>query len=289
MWRARPFAGRFFTIVADGSRPGEVRPCKATDAHVVLLGSSALWGWGLPDSFTIAHYLDEEFAARGINACVVNRAQNGYVSTQDVIELLRMVETGEQVDHAIFFDGFNDPAAAVETGMPGVHYQVDRVRSLLEGGGRAPEKRFTPAIIRLIRRSIPSRPAIPPDLPGIGVASLPAEVVRAYLANVRAASGLADEAGFRVSFLWQPYARWGRTPAERARFPGGGSFAGREPVIDAVYAMMHDSAAAMPNVAFVADSAVASAPEDWLDIVHLAPSLNRRMARIIARVVADSR
>ncbi len=294
IWRAAPFRGTHIRIDRDGLRRTPGSACTEDSYRVVLFGSSALWGWGVPDDGTIAAFLQAKLLDRARPVCVENRAQNGFVSTQDVIELLRMLQAGERLDLAVFFNGFNDASALFETGDPGAHYMVEEVSAKFEGKDDGRELRSLlgeTATGRLVRR-IAARGAPPPgprwSLAEKKVPERTRQAVRAYLTNYEVVRGLADSHGFEFAFFWQPSAEWGRSGKKGGpKVPGPGSFDGREALIASVYEAVRDTADAYPALHFLADGFVDVDPTVWLDYVHLAPAGNERVADLILESVTD--
>ncbi len=294
IWRAAPFRGTHIQIDRDGLRHTPGSACGEDSYRVVLFGSSALWGWGVPDDGTIGAFLQSKLLDRSRPVCVQNRAQNGFVSTQDVIELVRLLQSGDRIDLAVFFNGFNDASALFETGDPGAHYMVDEVSAKFEGGEQSSAVRSAlagTATGRLLRR-VATRGA-PPAAPrwSLDEEDVPErsrQALHAYLTNYEAVRGLAEREGFAFAFFWQPYADWGRSADQAAAVPGAGSFDGRESLIKATYEAVRDTAGVYPELHFLADSLVQADPTVWLDYVHLAPAGNERVADLILGVAVDA-
>jgi lysophospholipase L1-like esterase len=89
--------------------------------QIIALGGSAMWGWMVPDSLTIPSLLQKNLNERlGRGSCSVrNYAENGYVSTQDLIRLILSLQRGERPSMVIMYDGFNDVLAACENAAAG--------------------------------------------------------------------------------------------------------------------------------------------------------------------------
>lgn len=134
MWRRRPYRGAYTTIDVEGVRRTTGNSHSDDSIQVWMLGGSALWGVGAPDYETIpshlASILDGEF---GIDASVRNLGERGFVSTQEVIYLMRELQAGRRPDVVIFYDGVNDAAAvSLWPEFPGAHVSFDTVRDRFE-------------------------------------------------------------------------------------------------------------------------------------------------------------
>ena len=140
MWRRRPYQGSYTTIDVEGVRRTTSNSQSDDSIRVWMFGGSAVWGVGAPDHETIpsrlASVLDGEF---GIDASVRNLGERGFVSTQEVIYLMRELQAGRRPDVVIFYDGVNDAAAvSLWPEFPGAHVSFDTVRDRFEadsGGG----------------------------------------------------------------------------------------------------------------------------------------------------------
>lgn len=135
MWRSmRSYPGDPVTVSENGYRltPGA---SEAPDAYrLFTFGGSAMWGAGVGDSCTIAAFLQrglEELVDGPVS--VSNMAQNAHTSTQEIIELMLQLRSGNIPDFVVFYDGFNDVWAAYESGIAGVHHSFDVISARIEG------------------------------------------------------------------------------------------------------------------------------------------------------------
>lgn len=134
MWRRRPYRGTYTTIDVEGIRRTTGNSPSDDSIQVWMFGGSAVWGVGAPDHETIpshlASLLNREF---GIDAAVRNLGERGFVSTQEVIYLMRELQSGGRPDVVIFYDGVNDAAAvSLWPEFPGAHVSFDTVRDRFE-------------------------------------------------------------------------------------------------------------------------------------------------------------
>ncbi len=299
-FRPRPFAGQTITIDRDGSRrtwippssndrPGKV--CK-----LLFFGGSSLWGYGARDDRTIPSLVAREMYDRGYRVEVRNLGEIGYVSTQEVIALLRDLQTGYRPDLVIFYDGVNDTTSAWLEGEAGVTTNEQNRRAefnLLH----SPSRLAASLIVKLVHdsasyrfaqivgsrlgaaRNVPDQPT-----PAKGAHALAAEVVRRYRANVDIVEKLGKEYGFETLFYWQPvvFDKLELTPfetEEARRFEWARGFFAE------VYGGVRSSFKAGGDAHFHDLSRLfAGTPEFiFIDYCHTTESGNRKVAEAIAR------
>jgi hypothetical protein len=224
-FRQRPFRGQTITINAKGSRatwqpPGAAReadPAKPP-VRILMLGGSSLWGFGARDDQTIPSLIARGLHERGIPVETRNLAEIGYVSTQEVIALLRELQQGYRPDLVLFYDGVNDTTSALlEKQATVTTNEVNRVRefNLLQSPGRltaalGANLGRNSAMFRLAG-SISRRILRQNDAEGRGSSlsedertGLAHEVVQGYLANIKMVEALGKAYRFRPLFVWQP-------------------------------------------------------------------------------------
>jgi hypothetical protein len=190
--------------------------------QIFMLGGSSMWGTGAQDGQTIASVvaraLTEEYRQ---DVEVTNFGASAYVSTQEVITLLRELQRGNRPDLVVFYDGVNDAFGAFQhRGVGGLpNNESNRVRefNLLRPGhlGRLYrealivtfESSSTYHVIRALARRATGRD--PFEVEADRFASLPPdqiarEVARVYAWNVKLVDGLGPIYGFKALFYWQP-------------------------------------------------------------------------------------
>jgi lysophospholipase L1-like esterase len=222
-FRQRPFRGQTITIDEDGLRETWKRPGpeastarKAPPVRLLMLGGSSLWGFGARDEWTIPSLVARGLHERGVDVEVRNLAEIGYVSTQELIALVRELQGGYRPDVVLFYDGVNDTTSALLERQPAVTTnEVNRVRefNLLQ----SPAWLAAALVVNLVRDSASFRFAgavgrrftgnavRDPRVPAEGEQlSLARGVVRRYAANVGLIEALGKAYGFRPLFVWQP-------------------------------------------------------------------------------------
>ncbi len=214
LWRHEAFHGELMNVDSSGIRHTPGADCTPESYDVFFVGGSAGWGWGAPDWGTIPAYLQRELSKRTDRPiCVTNLSEDGYVSTQGLITVLRSLQRGAIPDLVISYDGVNDVQAALETGLAGTHVSRSRIASILES-------RRHPLVLwlsgsRLAQvaqlafgqlQSKTSSGSLPPD------STLATQIADYYVANHRLAASIASNFGFDIVFMWQPHIITGRKP-----------------------------------------------------------------------------
>jgi lysophospholipase L1-like esterase len=214
-WRRNPYRGRYVNVDRDGLRvtPPAAQPASQAGPplKVYMFGGSTLWGTGARDQFTIPARLARQLQDRGIAAEVTNFGESGYVSTQEIVQLLVLLQSGRVPDLAIFYDGVNDTFSALQqrrAGIPQNEFNRAREFNLTQGtrySALASGALSGSATLRVLSR-LQSRLGLRParqraqfDRDSLAVAT-----VELYRSNLRLVKALAEAYGFRALFFWQP-------------------------------------------------------------------------------------
>ncbi len=255
LWRRVPFKGRTINIDSQGVRLTPGADCSANSYRVFAFGGATMWGTGSPDWGTIPAYLQAGLEAlRGKPVCVVNFGETGFVSTQEVIQLLLQLQSGNVPHLVLFYDGLNDVYAAYQSGRAGVHENLDQIAAKFEGGSprirltveeaanvdqlkrfvhQQREETFAKSLLPTwadtlytfsLLKSLVAKLGVeaqnsPKPLTyetrGIGVTTVSNSVVQNYLGNYEIVSALAQKYGFNYFFFWQPVVSIGEKPLTR--------------------------------------------------------------------------
>jgi hypothetical protein len=239
-WRPAPFKGKYTNIDEEGLRQtwnGIVNTgsSETKSSRIFMFGGSAMLGAGAPDEEAIpsllAKMLTQEY---GFNVKVTNFGTGGYVTTQEVIALLRELQRGNIPDLVIFYDGANDIFSTFQNrgvgGIPQNESNREREFNLLR-----PEMirrlyketllaTFTSSstylVVSSLVRRITGRDLLslewdasvvpPPD-------QVSSEVVRVYKWNVTFVKNIGRVYGFKTLFYLQPviYGKDKPTPYEQ--------------------------------------------------------------------------
>ena len=134
VWKRRPYRGAYTTIDLAGTRQTIGNSSGEDALDIWMFGGSAVWGVGAPDHETIPSHLAALLnGAIGIESNIRNLGRRGYVSTQEVIYLMRELQAGRRPDVVVFYNGVNDAAAvSLWPEFPGAHVSFDTVRDRFE-------------------------------------------------------------------------------------------------------------------------------------------------------------
>jgi lysophospholipase L1-like esterase len=223
-WRYAPFNGRYINVDERGLRrtwnTGKKLSNVLNIKRIFVFGGSTVWGTGARDDFTIPSFISRILNVQeGLNVEVVNFAQSGYVTTQEVILLLKLLQDGQFPDLVVFYDGINDSFSAFQNGKAGIP-QNEYNRYLEFNSGKSFPKsiknlisnsatlRVASGVInRLKRRSTIAKSANFPNTNSGKTGTegyLYNEVVEKYKTNIRFVNELAREFRFKALFYWQP-------------------------------------------------------------------------------------
>ncbi len=123
-WRAAEFRGEYFNISKRGLRKTwntiENTDEGSSQYRIFMFGGSTMFGRGSPDDMTIPSIVSKKLYEKGIIASVTNFGQLGYINTQELISLVREIESGNYPDIVIFYDGMNDVFSTYVEKRPGV-------------------------------------------------------------------------------------------------------------------------------------------------------------------------
>jgi hypothetical protein len=228
VWSRRPYDGRLISIDEHGERrtpPGEVED---PELVVWMLGGSTTWGMGAPDDETIPSHLARLLTEReGLRVRVRNLGEIGFVTTQEIVRLLREMQRGGRPDLVVFFDGVNDAAAAaLWPEIPGAHMNFQEIRDRFERrGGPPPAWRAlvkSSGLYRLARRlahglGVKGRPApVPWDPPTSAedIETRGRQAVDVWLENTGIVRAFARAHDFETLFVMQPSLMVGRKPLD---------------------------------------------------------------------------
>ena len=301
-FRQQPLKGQTITITPDGLRQTWEPPPPAPGSRpgrkpveILMLGGSSLWGFGARDEQTIPSLLARQLFERGWDVRIRNLAEIGYVSTQEVVALLRELQAGYRPDVVIFYDGVNDTTSAYLEGQAGVTTnEVNRRRefNLLQSPGRlatalmaslvghSGSSRFAQAVRRRFGgdSGAPALKIAPGQFGLIG-----GGVVWSYEANVSIVERLGREFGFQPLFYWQPvvFNKATKVPFEREEAL---RFAWAEPMFRDVSAALHASTALGSDPAFHDLSGIFAESNGlvFIDYCHTTEAANARVAAAMA-------
>jgi lysophospholipase L1-like esterase len=228
-WRRKPYQGRYVNIDANGLRRtwtcDENRRKTDDPLTIFTFGGSTMWSVGARDDFTIASCLAKKLDQMGIESEVTNFGEFGYVSTQEVIALLRQLQRRNIPDLVVFYDGVNDVYSTYQQQAAGLpHSEFHRVQEFnlsqptRYGSLGSLFLRRTAHELSLVRlsRNALRRVGTPAPADGdvtyrnaaensiTGKDVLFRDLLAVYEGNMRMVEALGQSYGFQVLFYWQP-------------------------------------------------------------------------------------
>lgn len=293
-WRRKPYAGRYITIDSTGVR---VTPNPEIGSEHVprlfVFGGSTMWGTGARDSFTIPALLATELRSRGIKVEVVNFGETGFVSTQEVITLLRQLQNGNIPDLVVFYDGVNDTYSAYAQGIAGLAQneshrvqEFNMLKRLPELKGMVLKDALSNlATVRLTKnllgiRELESKPEYN--------ARAAEEAVDLYLKNIELVEALALSYKFKCRFYWQPtmFGKNKLSEYEKAEYDSQKHL---EKFYDETYRIVREKTTSLRDDKSFHDlSAIFSDEEEpiYIDWMHLSERGNAVIAQVMAEEIS---
>jgi hypothetical protein len=294
----------------DGFRmtPGSVSVPEAY--RIFVLGGSTVWGVDAPDSATIPSRILGILSSRSdMPLDVRNMGQYGWVSTQEMLELILHIRNGDIPDLVILLDGMNDVAASYQSGIAGVHQNYPSIVAQLESD----QHDESPDPIRqlvlgsntyILLSQLVADAGIPlHDIEIINYESfdrapdeLSWEIAEVMLANYEVIRGLAEQWEFDVAFFIQPSVWTGAkslTTSEMTLLNGGGGGSNLAvgadpswiPLLESSYAFLEASADTINDLfslVGVFDGVDSTVFTDNTG-VHIIPDGNRMIAEEMVR------
>lgn len=226
-WRRRPMQGEHINVDAQGYRRTYNQPsfdhCDGTPYRIFVLGGSTIWGPGVRDHHTVPSHLSRLLEEADLCVEVTNLGEQGYVSTQELIFLMRKLQKGDVPNLAVFYDGVNESFSAFqnrEAGLPqnemnrrkefNLLRSEERLRSAFFTQAAMPEgvERLGAAVWRRLQADQgdfgvdPTQRSATIEIADAG--ALSQDIVDVYKANVEVILMLAQQYGFTPLFYWQP-------------------------------------------------------------------------------------
>lgn len=184
-------------------------PPPAADARpfrVLFLGGSTTFGYHAADDWTIPAYLELALREKIPGARVINHGHGYYYWFQELVLLEKLLAAGEKPDAVVFLDGVNLPT---EGESPAFEGKLERMWDEAQYAGYDtllptwfPAFRLVNSLRKKHNDAVFAEryPA-----PTVGVPERVGTVVRSYLATIRAARAVAEAAGAKAYFFWQPH------------------------------------------------------------------------------------
>jgi lysophospholipase L1-like esterase len=293
VWRRGPFDGETININAMGIRQTPGATCTENAYTVFAFGGSTMWGTGAPDNGTIPAYLQAGLVSvHEQPVCVINFGELAYVSTQSLIRLQALLQTGQVPDLVIFYDGINDVYAAYQSGQVGVHQNLDEIRAVFERRERPStlwlRSTNTFRLLNGLLSSIQSDEPIGPTYKTMGVEAAPLadSIVQVYKQNIQMVAALAQKYGFEYLFFWQPVIAVGDTPwTEHEKTLRAEMDPDLVTLFELAYENVKETADTQLNWYDIADVLDGETAELWIDEWHVTPVGNERIAQAMLDVI----
>lgn len=206
-WRRKQVQGQYINVDHGGIRktwsaiswPDRM----ASHPSIFFFGGSTVWGTGVRDDFTIPSSFAKKLASNGIDAQVINFGESGYVSTQEVITLIRELQKGNIPDLVIFYNGANDTFSAFQQHLAGIpQNEFNRVKEFNASIWPAISSHLS--TIRFVK-SLSSRLGTDNNFTDVrNNKALVKDVLDIYEKNIEIVNALAKHYSFKALFYWQP-------------------------------------------------------------------------------------
>jgi hypothetical protein len=212
-FKEAPFTGQFINVDTNGFRRSNNQgpwPPDTNRYNVFLFGGSTLFGYGVPDTQTIASYLQgalSDSLRRDVR--VYNFGRGAYHSVQERILFEQLLLVGFIPHLAIFVDGLNEfyfpdggplYATTFEQMMNGQwarEHRYDDVKKL-------PAVALANRWLRKPEEPRASRAGLESDHSPEEIRSMADAACQRYLNNRRLTERIAAANGVKVCFVWQP-------------------------------------------------------------------------------------
>ena len=294
-FKERPWRGQFVNVDPNGFRHGKQQgpwPPDPRAANVFVFGGSTTFGMGLPDDQTVPSHLQDVLAGRrpGVAVHVYNFGAGYYFSTQERVQFEQLLLAGVEPDVAVFVDGLND--FFQPDGVPAL---TSRLAAFLDDPSPPRRHAFLDVVRQLpigvaatrvgawgTRRPLPSAASAPTTATPTEGATI-AGVIARYLGNKGMIEAVAAAHGVHTAFAWQPVPTYKYDLAYHAFHSQG---FGRVEITRAGYgemARVTQAGAGGPNFVWCADIQEGRREELYLDLVHYAPRMARRVAACVAK------
>ncbi|MDE2507799.1 MAG: hypothetical protein KGM43_11355 [Planctomycetota bacterium] len=304
-FRHVPFRSPHINIDADGLRfTWDDAAARARiggkERLIYVFGGSTAWGVAARDDATIPSMLARDLVGRGWNVRVKNFGEIGYVSTQEVVALLRCLQAGERPDLVVFYDGVNDVTAALQEGRAGVPENEDNRRrefNSTQNPGRLVNAlgyslihdsalfRLAGSLQSRLRGADAGLAVKFATLDADARAKLADEVLSTYAANVRLVESLAEAYKFEAEFCWQPvvFTKPRLDPYESSE---ARKYAPLQPLMLDVYERLPRQTELVSNPRFHDLSRILDDSDtlDFIDFCHVTEAAD---ARIASRIAVD--
>ncbi len=302
VWRRAPFHGRYIQIDGEGRRRTLNPSCNEHAPKIWMFGPSTLWGTGARDSDAIPSIVSSEYARSMGPVCVLNLGQEGWSTTQGIIEVELMLKRGEHPDLVIVYGGSNDVGTVFQYGALDSHLELPQVRSVFMDGKalqtgfaylrKTNTYRAASAIMEILdsvgKQNAPrigSKPLVQKNWDGLAKT-----VYSTYEGNWRLLRALSKEYDFKIAGFWSPSIWTGNKPLAPAERLLREMQRESTPGIVELYTKSYDLVfgAGRPNLFSLADVFDGIGDDLYFDHFHVAPPANRLIGVAIVEKLRKS-
>jgi hypothetical protein len=304
-WRRVPYTGKYINIDSTGIRRTINYPANSDSiVRVFVFGGSAVWGPWVRDECTIPSALSRMLHENGwTNVLITNLGESGYVSTQELVQLMLELRRGNVPDAVVFYDGVNDVSSSFQNKIAGLPLNEDNRRREFNSLARGDPLEFLGYSSRLFRELLQLRERILPKLHALSSRgpegtkedvsessdALAQSTLDTYLANMRLVETLGKEYGFACFFFWQPtvFSKDAVSPHEdqvRGSFNRDASA-----LYDLVYSKMHLSSGTIAGLYDLQKVFGSRSETIFVDYCHTSENGNAMVANVIGGVLFDQR
>lgn len=305
IWRSNPYSSEEVNVGSDGLRLVPGAEFVDTAFKVFVFGGSTMFGWNTFDSLTICGNLQRLLSASMDQpVCVVNFGQQGYVNTQEIIELQLQLKAGNVPDLAIFYDGTNEIWSAISSDTVGVHFLLEEISQLYENRHFQRENSHSVGILAFLSElnsvvlcrmllgiEKPSEATLFQEEPSRCIVEgedfirsevLAETIMDSYEVNLRIIDALSNEFEFDYLCFWQPVVVTGDKPLTDNELS---IYNSTDPYMLSVYRHCEERAIEMQaqysNFFSITDTFDETTDNIFTDICHVTDQGDRLIAQLI--------
>ena len=284
-----PREGAFFKITGDGYRSiGRPQDLKDSGPKVFVFGGSTVLGLGVANDETIPAFLDSALHAAGkAEVQVFNFGAESWYSTQERIQLEKLLTSGIKPDLAVFVDGGEEFSNCE---LPDRTAWSEHLGAATGAHKSFPLERDLTARSNLIGLVRQWRGEKIGDQGNTCRTDADVEGVIARLdTNRRMIEGMADKLGFKVLFATQPVSAYSYDASKRP-VPFKNTLEGQSESLKLGYTRMAEiqagGKALAGNYLWLAELELTTG-NAYIDDVHYTPRMNQAIAGALAKFIGD--
>jgi lysophospholipase L1-like esterase len=218
VWLNMPASGVTTNIDSFGRRKtcqSRLAENERSEKKIFIFGGSTMFGTGTDDCNTIPSLLALELAMQAPKSKfhITNYGTSGYQSTQQIIQLIRLLQSGLKPDIVLFYDGINDVyASGYSPAIPGAHQNLHAIARRFEDSAIFGflHRSNTFELIEYVNERINRNNIIADD--GVIDKNKINEIIQVYKTNVLILDKLSKAFNFRYIAFWQPVLLDGTKP-----------------------------------------------------------------------------